>query len=155
MKQKISALFDTSVLFGHTCRQFIFDAAYENLCECYWSPHIIGELYRTVTAKKLKKLGFGHEKILSESSKKMMDIMEPCFYCVNSYSNIHLNLKKFIKDKDDFHLYQAAVLKRVDYIVTNNGSDLNGVKFDLEKKGIKVVDYEEFETIISIRAQSI
>lgn len=155
MKQIISALFDTNVLFGHECRKFIYDVAHEDLCECYWSPHIIGELYRTVTMTKLKKLGFEHAKILSESSKKMMDIMEPCFYCVSSYSNTDLELRHFLKDKDDFHLYQAATFKKIDYIVTNNGNDLEEVKFHLETKGIRIISFKEFEEIMNIRAQEI
>ena len=70
MKQQIKVLFDTNVLFGHDNRLFIDNIATKNLCECYWSPHIIGELYRTMTVKKLEKLGFRHAKQLSISSKK-------------------------------------------------------------------------------------
>lgn len=153
MKQTISALFDTNVLFGHKCRQFISDVAYEDLCECYWSPHIIGELYRVLTVRKLGELGFDHAKQLSKSSKEMMDIMEPIFYCVNSYSHHDLDLKRGIRDKDDFHLYQAAVLEGIDYIVTNNGKDLKSVELELEENGVKVVNFNHFVDIMTIRAQ--
>ncbi|WP_156029141.1 hypothetical protein [Bacillus gaemokensis] len=84
-----------------------------------------------------------------------MDIMEPCFYCVSSYSDIDLDLRPFIKDKDDFHLYQAAIFKNVNYIVTNNDDGLKGVKSQLEAKDIRIVSFKEFEDIMNMRAQEI
>ena len=85
----------------------------------------------------------------------MMDIMEPYFYCVNSYSQIDMHLKYSIQDPDDFHLYQAATIAEVDYIVTINGRDLKGIKDRLESRGTKVINLKEFKHLMITRIQAI
>ena len=66
-----------------------------------------------------------------------------------------MHLKYSIQDPDDFHLYQAATIAEVDYIVTINGRDLKGIKDRLESRGTKVINLKEFKHLMITRIQAI
>lgn len=54
-KKKIKAICDTSALFSGRQRRYLLLAARENLYIPYWSPWIIGELYRVLTWDWIEK----------------------------------------------------------------------------------------------------
>jgi putative PIN family toxin of toxin-antitoxin system len=114
---------DTSTLYGPTNRRAIVAAANEHRIEAYWSPPIIGELYRVLTVRWIQRSGADFMSLakLSASSKRMMTILTDVFGIVNPKP-------PYVawdgpRDPDDNHLYCAATACSADFVVSENTTD--------------------------------
>ena len=82
----IRAVCDTNALVSYHIRNNLYSAAQLELFTPIWSPWIIGELYRVLTWNwaKTRGLSEGERHKCSESSKKMMKLLEPYWTMVSS-----------------------------------------------------------------------
>lgn len=119
-KREIRALLDTSVLVPPKTRKKLVNAADEGLFVAYWSPAIIGELYRVLTVQFLEK-GFTEEKI-SVLSKKMMAILTSVFEIADPKPPFPPGWLDE-GDVDDIPMWAAAKLIDADFVVSNNTND--------------------------------
>jgi len=139
------AVIDTNVLFGYKERNHFWQAATEGLYIPYWSPWIIGELYRTLTHDRIKK-GHDYQRI-SRESKSMMRWMSPYWMTADPkppYPHPWPNPR----DKDDLPLFDAAKSVKVEYVVSHNADDFppnhefDGVNFVRPSAFFNLIGYE-------------
>ena len=120
----IVAILDTDVLFGTTSRIALVEAARQGRFDGVWSPHIIGELYRNLTIRWLRKHGFDSESLakLSRASKAMMDVLLRALSLVDT-GPTEDEPPITLRDIDDLHLVRAARLSGAGFVVSNNTHD--------------------------------
>ncbi|HEY0380771.1 MAG TPA: PIN domain-containing protein [Candidatus Elarobacter sp.] len=118
------AILDTDVLFGTKSRIALVEAVRQRRFDGVWSPHIIGELYRNLTIRWLRKHGFDSESLskLSRASKAMMDVLLRALSLVDTGPTENEPLIS-LRDIDDFHLVRAARLSGARFVVSNNTRD--------------------------------
>jgi PIN domain len=121
---EIVAVLDTSVLYGNTSRRALVEAIRQGRFDGVWSPHVIGELYRVLTIRWLRKNGFGAASLadLSRVSKDMMDVLLAALTLVDTGPTAH-EPPITLSDADDFHLVRAARLAGAGFVVSANTND--------------------------------
>ncbi|WP_123042539.1 PIN domain-containing protein [Cohnella candidum] len=139
------AVIDTSSII--TDRKALVDAADENLYVPYWSPAIIGELYRVLTIRQTEiHMGKGglldaaFKRQLSQQSKQMMLIISTLFEIADPKPPYPSSWLHNV-DPDDIPIWAAAKLVGADYVVSCNHTDFPpGRKY----KGIEYIMPAEF-----------
>lgn len=140
---KPRALIDTNVLFGHNNRKKLIQAKLEGLYEPYWSPAIIGELYRIHTWKWIQdRRGTYNE--CSISSKKMMRTLSSHFNIVNPGPNQEIENLMSKSDIDDTPIAEAAIDLGESFLLTNNPSDFYPLEDVFKALSIKCVSPSQF-----------
>jgi hypothetical protein len=121
---EIVAVLDTSVLYGNTSRRAPVEAIRQGRFDGVGSPHIIGELYRVLTIRWLRKRGFDAASLtdLSRASKDMMDVLVATLRLVDTGPAADEPLT-VLDDADDFHLVRAARLAGAGFVVSANTRD--------------------------------
>jgi len=97
----------------------LIDAATDERITVFWSPWVIGELYRTLTWDWIKH-GRGSESECSASSKRMMRVMLLYFRTVDPEPPFDVAA---CPDPDDMPIWKAAVQLQAHYLVSNNTND--------------------------------
>lgn len=139
------AVIDTNVLFGYKDRNHFWQAAVEKLYIPYWSPWIIGELYRTLTYDRMKK---GHDyHLVSNESKGLMRLMSP-FWTTSDPKPPYPQSWPNLKDPDDLPLFDAAKAVDADYIVSYNADDFppthtfGGIRFASPTQFLDLIGFQ-------------
>ena len=99
----------------------------EGLYRPFWSPWIIGELYRVLTWIWAKDHGCTAEsqRTCSRASKTMMQLMVPVFTVVDPKPPWDTDAWPSLasQDPDDYPLWAAARTARAVFVVSNNTGD--------------------------------
>lgn len=114
------ALLDASALYGPTNRRELQQAAAAGLFVGYWSPWIVEELARNLTADYYRTRPYGTQtrRTLSGLSKRMMAFLIASFTMVDPkppFPEAWLDA-----DPGDDHVWAAAVAAGVAYVVSEN-----------------------------------
>jgi hypothetical protein len=122
--ETIVAVLDTSVLYGNASRRALVDAIRQGRFDGVWSPHVIGELYRVLTIRWLRKHGFEAASLaeLSRASKDMMDVLLAALRLVDTGPAADESFA-VLDDADDYHLLRAARLAGASFVVSANTRD--------------------------------
>ena len=117
-------LCDTNVLVPWTTRHHLITATQEGLLVPYWSPWIIGELYRVLTWLWVERKGGGRQQQAqcSESSKKLMELLIPLFRVVDPKPPWDIPWPSLM-DPWDQPIWAAAKAAKVKYVVSDNTAD--------------------------------
>lgn len=148
------AVLDTSVLFPFGSRSRLLRAARERLFVAYWSPWIIGELYRRLTWEWCKRRP-EDRRGCSQSSKKLMRLLSEVFYVVDPKPPLPAGWPNF-KDVDDHPIWAAAKCAEADFVVCNNTRDYppkdtegrhryEGIEYVTDQEFLQMIGYEETE----------
>ena len=145
----IKALCDTSVLVPSGIRKKLVMSAELGLFTPYWSPWIIGELYRVLT---YQLMDYQYSKqTISQLSKKMMLLMTPFFDVIDLKPPLPKGWLGKV-DPDDIPIWAAAKLEEVNYVVSNNTRDFppenegryvyEGIEYITANNFLKIIGFE-------------
>lgn len=124
-RRLVRAVCDTSVLVPARTRRHLVRAAAEALFVPYWSPWIIGELYRVLTWHWLERQPIFDDANwdrCSRTSKTMMAILAPLFVVVDPKPPWP-PMWPDAPDPDDHPIWAAVQASRARYVVSNNLHD--------------------------------
>lgn len=149
--ERIVAVLDTSVLYGSTSRRALIEAVRQDRFDGVWSPHIIGELYRVLTIRWLRKNGFDAVSLgdLSRSAKDMMDVLLAALRLVDTGPQANES-PILLDDVDDFHLLRAARLAEASHVVSRNTRDFPGANHQGRHvfENVEFIEYEPFLRLV-------
>ena len=128
-------------------------AALDGTFDGILSAHVIGELYRILTIRWIRKNGDGaeSERELSRLSKDMMDVLLAAFTLVDTGPQ-EGEVAIALPDGDDYHLVRAARLASATHVVSENVRDFPPADGDGRHRyeGIEFLTAAQFFTALTV-----